>query len=279
MTLSRVLRAAPVAAVLLISAARSLGAVTVTPSAVYIDHRTRSSTITLYNTGTAPEDVTISFAFGYPRSDEKGEVSVPLFDAAPQGEPSAVEWLRAFPRRLVLQPGQRQVVRILATPPENLADGEYWARLIVTASGAEPPVEQRNPNGVAVQLSMRTQIINAVSYRKGAVATGVAVRRSELTRSADGAQLMLDLAREGNAAFLGRVRAQLVGPDGRTLAETEHTLAVYRELRVMVPFTVPGGNVPAGSTVRFSVDAVRPDLPQNGPLPARAVESSARLAG
>ncbi|HEU0015666.1 MAG TPA: hypothetical protein VFQ45_18460 [Longimicrobium sp.] len=278
MSFTRHARTAFFAFALLLFGAREAAAVTVTPAAVYIDHRVRNGTITLYNTGTTPENVVISFAFGYPKSDAAGEVSVALVDSAPEGEPSAVPWLRAFPRRLTLEPGARQVVRILAEPPASLGDGEYWARVVVTSSGPQPPVEQQGAERVSIALTMQTQIINPVIYRKGAVSTGVAVRAQAAAPAANGARLLLDLAREGNAAFLGRVRAQLVAPNGDVLAETEHYMAVYRELRVAVPLEVEGGRaVPPGSSVRFSIDNVRPDLPPDGPLPARPVEGSVRV--
>ena len=92
-----------------------------------------------------PEEIDIAFAFGYPQSDSVGNVTVPFTDSVPAGEPGAVPWLRAFPRRLVLQPGQQQVVRILAQPPENLPDGEYWGRVMVASIGGQPPIQQQQP--------------------------------------------------------------------------------------------------------------------------------------
>src|SRR5688500_4430590 len=115
---------------LAVSALRA-AAVSVSPMAVYLDQRTRTGTITLYNAGTRPEEIGVEFAFGYPQSDEAGNITVPITDTVPAGEPSAVGWLQAFPRRLVLQPGQRQVVRIMIRPPEGLEEGEYWARALV----------------------------------------------------------------------------------------------------------------------------------------------------
>ena len=46
--------------------------VVVAPHAVYMDHRTRSGSITLYNPNAEPAEVTISSFFGYPVTDSAG---------------------------------------------------------------------------------------------------------------------------------------------------------------------------------------------------------------
>jgi hypothetical protein len=60
------------AAALFALAPMAAHAVTVSPNALYIDSRTRSGVLTLYNPGSAAEEIDITFAFGYPRSDALG---------------------------------------------------------------------------------------------------------------------------------------------------------------------------------------------------------------
>lgn len=273
-------RAALLFAALLLGGAARAHAVTVAPSALYIDHRTRTATLTLHNPGMLPEDIEVAFAFGYPMSDARGEVTVnPVHpDSVAPGEPSAAKWIRAFPRRLRLEPGQRQVVRILVQPPAGLPDGEYWARVLVTSTGGQPPVEQVLANGVRVQIETRMVVITALSYRKGPVQTGVKVERAAAEAAPEGVSLTLDMVREGNAAFLGRVRAELVSPGGEVLARAEEDMAVYRELRRVLLLAPEGGAVPRGATVRYTIDTERTDLPPGGALPAQTVRGAAPLS-
>ena len=249
-------------------------AVAVSPNALYIDSRTRSGTLTLVNTGTAAEEIELNFAFGYPQSDSAGAVRVDLVPVAPAGEPSAVPWLRAFPRRLRLEPGQRQVVRVLVQPT-GLAgaarDGEYWGRITITARGGTPAVEQRQGQ-VTYSVAVQTVIVAAVNYRHGKVGTGVAVRGAAAAAGDSTVKLRLDMQRTGNAAFLGRVRADLVDARGRVAASAVEDLAVYRGLRRVVEIPRPAGARDlAGYTVRYAFDTVRPDLPGDAPLPIAPV--------
>jgi len=270
------LRLIAAAACLFLSAVRA-HAVTVTPTALYLDHRTRSATMTLYNPGTLPEEIEISFAFGYPRSDRDGNLDVMLLapDSVAPGEPSAAKWLRAFPQRLVLQPGQRQVVRILAQPPADLADGEYWARAMVLSRGGQPPIEQRQGD-VTMMLSVETVIVASVNYRKGALTTGVAADSAFAMRTPDGLSVTMDLRRIGSAAYLGRLRLELVAPDGTVLADGEEQVAVYRDLRRRAYFPA-SLVVPAGSTVRYVLDTHRADLGPGNAISAPPVSGTMKI--
>ncbi len=245
-------------------------AVSVSPTALYIDSRTRTAVLTLYNPGSLPEEITIDFAYGYPQADSAGNVSVPTTKTPPAGEPSAMAWLRAFPRRLLLQPGQRQIVRVLVEPPANLAEGEYWARILVSSRGGQPPIEQTQGD-VRLQLNVTTTLVMAANYRVGSVRTGVSVASASARRTADGVQLQVDLARSGNAAFLGRMRAELLDAGGNVVATLYDDLAVYRAMRRRLTFAVPAGaNGPF--SVRIHVNTEREDLPPGGALPAAPID-------
>ena len=248
-------------------------AVTVSPTAVYISSRNPSALLTLINNGTRAEEIELTIGFGYPVSDTAGVLHVDIVDTAAGGEPSLTSYLRIFPRRLVLQPGQRQVVRVMVTMPAGAADGEYWGRVLVKSRGGEPPIEQ-NQGNVRMQLSLETTFATAVFFHKGDVKTGVSVPAASARRLGDSVQFTIDLKREGNGAFLGRVRAELVGPGGATVAEIEDVVAVYRGLRRRFVLRTGSPLPPGAYTVRYLVDTERPDLPAQGPTKAEALRGS-----
>jgi hypothetical protein len=234
-------------------------AVSVSPTALYIDSRTRTGVMTLHNPGSLPEEITIGFAFGYPVSDADGRVTVQLLDEAPAGEPSAAEWMRVFPRRLVLQPGQRQVIRVMVQPPADLPDGEYWARIIISSRGGQPPIEQTDGN-VSLQLNIETVLVMAANYRQGAVSAGVEITGATAQRTDDGVSLELDMQRTGNAAALGRVLVELIDARGSVVATTHDDIAVYRTMRRRLLLAVPE-TISGPMSVRIRIVPEREDLP------------------
>lgn len=253
-------------------------AVTVSPTALFIDSRSPTATLVLFNAGTAPEEIEIGFAFGYPTTDAQGRTNTILTDSAPAGDPSILPYVRAFPRRLTLAPGQRQTVRVLVQAPAGMAEGEYWGRVVVRSRGGTPPIEQ-NRGDVRMQLNVETAVATAVLFRKGAVTTGLQVGGAVARLAAGGVEAEFDVRRTGNAVFLGHLRAEVVTADGRVVGVTEDEMAVYRALRLRYTIPLAPGTPRTGLTVRYTFDTERPDLPAPGAVKAPPISGTATVQG
>lgn len=251
--------------------------VMVAPTAVFIDHRTRSGSVLLYNQGTEPVEVTISTAFGFPVTDSLGRIVLQSFEQPDSTLPNAAPWLQAFPRRLTIAPLERQTVRLLVRPPANLPDGEYWARLIFASKGGRIPVSgPADTATIQVGLTLEVRINIPVIYRKGPVRTGVALSNLRAQLVADTLQVTSRLQRLGNAAFIGTVRATLVDSTGAARGEFTTHLGVYYVLEPR--FSIPVGVLPSGRYwLRFEARAEREDLAPEVVLPAAAVRDSVEV--
>ena len=253
--------------------------VLVAPHAIVIDHRTRSGSLSLYNPGDQPAEVSLSTFFGYPVTDSTGEFDLRTVEQPSATMPSAAGWLEAFPKRMVLQPKERQTVRILARPPVGLADGEYWARLVVSAKGGTLPVGGADSSsGITVGLNLEVRTVLPLQYRKGAVATSV--RASGLTAGVvgDSLSVRMHLVRQGTAAFIGTVRGALADATGRTVATFSTPVAVYYEVEPRFAAALPGGRLAPGQYhLTVEVTTEREDLAPETLLAARPVRDSLEL--
>jgi hypothetical protein len=244
-------------------------AILVAPHAVFMDHRSRTGQVFLVNTGDSPEEVDIGLTFGYPDADSNGTVFIRLIDQPDSTEPSAASWIKAYPRRVVLNPGQRQVVRLLAQPPAALPDGEYWTRLIATSRGSRVAVVGAD-SGITAGLSLQLRTIISVSYRKGAVRTGVTVTDLRAAEEGDSLVIWVGARRQGNAAYLGTLHYELVDANQRPRWEWDTPLAVYHQLTRKYVF--PIDSVPPGHyTLTSRLTTERSDLDRNNVLPAPPV--------
>jgi hypothetical protein len=250
-----------------------LEAILVAPHAIFIDHRTRSGQMFLVNTGTVPEEVVIDLRFGYPDSDSAGGVFVRFIDNPDSTVPAATPWLRAFPRRTVVNPGERQAVRLLASPPANLPDGEYWSRLIVTSREIRPPLAGGD-SVVRAGVNVELRTILSVTYRKGAPRTSVTMTEFQPSLTRDTAVVWLSLVRDGNAAFLGSVTIEVLQA-GRVIGEFASPIAVFYNVRrrFAIPLETPAA--PGRYTVRLRVSTAREDLDRANILPAPPIADSA----
>jgi hypothetical protein len=251
--------------------------VMVAPHAVYIDHRVRSGSVLLYNPGTEPVEVTISTLFGYPTTDSTGAIVLRTIDAPDSTLPSALAWIQAFPRRLTVAPLERQTVRLLARPPVGLADGEYWVRLMIAAKAGQIPITGvSDTTAIQVGLTLEVRTVIGVAYRKGPVSTGIALSQVRAQLVGDTLVTWARLARQGNAAFVGTVRATLVDASGATRASFASPLGVYFAMEPRFALFV--GKLPRGRYwLRYDVASDREDLDPQVVLPARPARDSVQV--
>lgn len=249
-------------------------AVLVAPHALFLGERARTGQVFLVNQANTAEEVTIELQFGYPEADSAGGMRIRLLDEPEPGMPSAAGWLRAFPRRVRVEPGQRQAVRIQATPPADLPEGEYWSRLIVT-SQTEAPSALGGDSAVRAGVTFALRTITSVTYRKGAVHTGVRMDSLSARAHTDTLETWIGLARDGNAAFLGSLRFELRDDGGQVVREWGTTpIAVYYSL--LRRFDLPIAGLPRGSYRLWAlISTARQDIAQQYILPAEPVERAA----
>ena len=251
--------------------------VVIAPHAVFMDARTRSGAVLLYNPNTEPVEVAISFFFGYPVTDSAGSIVVRTVEHPDSTSPSAAGWIQAFPRRLTVPPLERQTIRLLASPPPSLADGEYWARLAISAKGGQIPVTGATDTArVKVGLTLEVRTIIGVFYRKGAVHTGVTLSGLRTAVVGDSLAAWPHLMRQGNAAYIGSAHAVLLDSVGKTVSEIKAPIGVYyiMEPRYALPI---GALAPGRYRLRFDLSTGREDLAPELVLPSPPVRDSVEV--
>jgi P pilus assembly chaperone PapD len=263
------------AAILALLVPAVIEAVYVSPTAVFMDDRNRNAQVTLGNSSDLAEEVTVEAKFGFLDTDSAGTPFVRLIDDPPPQFPSAVNWLRLFPIRLRLQPGDKQVLRVLARPPDDLPDGEYWSRLIVTSRRAPAEVASGD-TAMRVGLNLEIRLITSISYRKGNVTTSVAIRDLAAHAEGDSLTVMVGTDRGGNAAYLGTASFEVVDGSGQTVRTWSTPVAVYYPIRRRFVFPLDS-LAPGDYRVRVRFETTRPDLPEDRVLPAPPVTDSVAI--
>ncbi|HEX5437846.1 MAG TPA: hypothetical protein VFW98_11850 [Gemmatimonadaceae bacterium] len=251
--------------------------VLVAPTGVFINPHTRGASVSLYNPGRTPVEVSISTAFGYPVSDSLGHVTLRMETAPDSTSRSAASWIETFPHRMVMQPSERRVVRLLARPPASLPEGEYWTRLVVSAKGGQVALQSPTPDrGIRVGLLLDVRTIVAVYYRKGLMHTGVTMTgvRAQVWHGV--LHVCARFTREGSAAFLGMLHVTVLDSSGTQVASVQRPLAVYYSLSPCTTTAVPALQ-PGRYMVHLLVDTDRGDLDRAALLPIAAVRDSAAL--
>jgi hypothetical protein len=206
-------------------------------------------------------------------SDSVGNVDLRTMEQPPPGEPSAAGWIDAYPRRATLLPGQKQTVRFLARPPADLADREYWSRVVVSSKSAAIPISTPDTSRITASLNVEIRTITTLLYRKGTVSASVTTSNLRTEVHGDSLVTRVKLDPHGNAAWLGTLTAKFVGANGKTVAGFERPMGVYRP--VDPSFVLPLDSVPPGRyRLQVELKSERRDVPRSTLVQSPAVRDS-----
>lgn len=257
-------------------AANAFANVLVAPTVVFINDRGRTGRMEIQNPSQQPREVTIHFSYGLPISDSLGNVTVMLQDSGVVDPRSALDWVKAFPRRLVIAPGATQVVRLVATPPDGLKDGEYWARIVVRSQEGQTTIPAPSSEGsITTKLNMIMQTAIMLKYRKGAVNSQVELKSARATMNDSLLSVLVDLSSTGNASYVGSLNCRVLDADKKVMAQQRTDLAVYRDLKRRVDFPIRTivGKKPFSVDVSISTDG-RTDIAQTDMIQGNKIEYS-----
>lgn len=230
--------------------------VLVAPTVVFMYDNQPTGRLTIRNPSDFPKEITVKFSFGLPESDDEGNVFVRLNDSTVTDPKSALDWLKAFPRKFVLQPNGQQIVRIVAKPPADLADGEYWARVVVRSEEGTVRAPSSNDQvGISTRLNMIMQTAIMLKYRTGDLMTSLELRDSELEVENDMVILKADLANLGNTSYMGMINCRLLDADNKQISYKRIDLAVYRTLKRRIELPIVDGEFKKPWRVEFVVSS------------------------
>ena len=214
--------------------AQGVGDLTVSPTRVVFEDRSRSAQLTLVHRGSQPATYRISFI--QMAMSEDGQLSEV---AEPAGGRMADRLVRFSPRQVTLEPGLAQTVRLLLRRPADLARGEYRSHLLLRAVPAADA-------GTSIEtLELEDQAIAVELTPIYGVSVPVIVRHGELQASAEisdfafepatgeGSQpaVSLRLLRRGARSLYGDLELAFSPHDGRG----ELVVGLFKGLAVYTP--------------------------------------------
>lgn len=217
--------------------------VLVSPTVILISDKSPTGRLTLLNQSPHIQEITIAFSFGIPESDSLGNVTVNFQDSAVSDPQSALGWISAFPRTMLIKPDEQQVVRLMVRAPQNLSNGEYWARVMISSQRNDTPVLTiGQENQIGTQIHMVTRQAIMFKYRQGDMTTKLVLDGAVASIKDSTVEVMLDMINQGNASYVGMLHARLKDRSGKEIDYFELRLAVYRQLRRRIDLSLSGSN-------------------------------------
>lgn len=211
---------------------QSSAQVSLAPTSLFIFETGGIGELFVSNRSEVPQEVNVRFAFQLPVSDAEGNISMETGSPELEAEWGFGDMIRVFPRRLVLQPGETQTLRVQVRPMRDRPDRMFFTRAIVSSNALQQDVgQQEGAEGIRTQINYILEQSIPVFYRKGSNTTGVEVQQVVASRAEGGVSLLVHLQRTGNSPFMGSMGASLFDMSGNQLAETSTSAFLYFDER------------------------------------------------
>ncbi len=233
--------------------------VTISPTAVFLDKNSKVGSFYVSNPSNNPVEVRLAFEFAYPSTQENGSVFLKYDDEEAEERYSLVPFLRAFPTTFVLQPDERQTIRLVGRIPQNSDPGMYWTRMRVSSNQLTPPIGEVTEGQVTAQVAFQIDQVTAVLVQHGDVDMNLNIHNS--TASVEDGRLVIltDVERDGNAPFIGSVRTRVLNANNQEVDSRRSSTSVYFRNNQRVEFDA--ANWPAGEyTVVTIFESSRNDI-------------------
>lgn len=207
-----------------------LSQVIISPYIVYMDDKDRYGSMIVQNESYEPYEISISFVFGYPVSDSLGNRTMKYIQYPDENVPSINNWVKAFPKKFVLQPKERQTIRLMSRPPTDLLPGTYWTRIVTSSSPVETSVDT-STSGVSAKLKFVLNQVTTAIYRKEPANVDLKIDEPKIyLDSTNTYQLLFPLQREGNSPFFGNLSLRVFNAQNELVHDEKEYLSIYFDL-------------------------------------------------
>lgn len=197
------------------------------------------------------------------RRDKDGNLSEVVLESAE--ERLVKEMIRFAPRRATIDPGKRQVVKLMLRKPDNLPPGEYQTRLRFTPQASAPEALATQKGGSAAKTSVQLNVLVASTIPiiiqhgiTGGEATPVALTLKNLGQGGSELAAEVKFTRNGVGSVFGEATVSLVpaaAPQKAQIIGQATGIALYasnKEHRVLIPLKGIKRAALAGGTLRVS---------------------------
>lgn len=183
-------------------------------SPVRIIFTEKQRSIDVHVSNTADEPITYTISLVTMRKDTSGKLSE--VKAETEQEQAVKKMLRYSPRRATIEPGKRQIVKLMVQKPDNLPPGEYQTRLSLsplpggnkhsgTANTAKPA-----QSAIQIEMLVTSTLPIIIQHGVEAKVTPLSLTLKEFGQAPSGLAAEVKLARNGDASGFGNVRLSYV---------------------------------------------------------------------
>ncbi|MEI7727246.1 MAG: hypothetical protein WCK09_19200 [Bacteroidota bacterium] len=212
---------------LLLSYEVLLAQISISPPYVSVDGKSGIGNMFITNTSTQPQEVEISFVFGYPGSNSEGNTVMIYTDTIAYKQYAMDPVVHAFPRTFILSANKQRAVRVQVKPSPGMKDGFYFTRAKIQSKPQTTEVTKPVTDGITTNIIFNFEQVIPAFYKRGTVTTGLKVGKIEAIQKDTLLIIKAQLDRTGDAPYIGSMIAKLRNSNGKVVASAQSSTTAY----------------------------------------------------
>ena len=241
----------------------------IAPTRIVLAGAERSAELILVNKG----DEQMAFRIDIENRRMRADGALEIATNARSGELFAADMIRFSPRRVLLEPGARQSLRVSVVIPAGLESGEYRSHLRLMSAPTRTDngkADDANDGALSIELIAVRSVTIPVIIRVGTLNASASVEAAALTSKGDN-MLVVKMTRDGTRSTYGDLRLTIVG-DANPIYSVRG-VAIYTpnaDRDVMLPLPADIKAKLSGHDVRIDYVSSDPNAP--GLIASRRVQ-------
>jgi len=250
------------------------GGVTILPKQIFFDETQKMVPLTVRNENDIEVEISVRLVYSYITTNDTGKIDI-IVDSSSTEITSAASWIRPYPLRFILGGLESQTVRLVASPPPDIPNGEYWARIMVRVIPRRI-ITDTSLSKIRGGLVMAQEVGVPIYYRKGKVSTGLETSNFVVQKINNEIVFSINLTRVGNAAFNGTRILRLRDQEGKIIASSSTSLVVFNNYVLKDRLKIK--DVPPGKyTAELEINSKRKDTLSKFLIPAAPLQFSTNI--
>lgn len=249
--------------------------VTVSPYVVMIDNNNKFGTYLVVNMTEEEQEISISFKFGYPATGENGNTKMIYEDEPSKESNSITEYIKVFPSRFMLKPGEKQTVRMTVNPPSDLKTGTYWTR-IITSSQKKQEFDETVTN-LSTKINFVLNQITTVIYKNQHYKSRLDFDELRYEIDSNSVNLITSLKSIEDQPYFAHVTYKVYDTGNNLITEGVEFVSVYYDMMKM--FSIPLSSLSSGTySAKVTITGDEsPDIPRSDNFSTEPIEKSVMI--
>lgn len=177
----------------------------ISPTRVVIDDRERSAKVIVMNTGDTVKTYRLNWTQNRGLS---GGSYQELTEEETKNFPIASPMFRISPKQVTLAPGQKQIIKLLARRPKNLADGEYRSHLnFIILPDKEKESAENELASIKLNILLSYSIPAILRQGKKDYAFAIQDTKLDIINNGKKTEVVVDISRSGLTSLYGNFKA------------------------------------------------------------------------